>query len=83
MIAVGRNENLRFVLEAAKRFGVNDAVAVALPFRAQRIFFSRVRSAFAALRFGGARVQVGVLPFFQHQGHIGKILVHKSASIDI
>ena len=77
MVAVGRNENLRFMLQAAKRFGVNDAVAVALPLRAQRIVFLRKFSAFTVARLGGARVQPRVLALFEHDSHIGKVLVDR------
>src|SRR5438105_3694188 len=38
VIAFGREEHLRFVLEAAKRLAMNDAIAVALIRRSQIVF---------------------------------------------
>ena len=51
MIPVGRKEDLRLVFETQERFGINDAVAVALKIRAHgaRRFFAQPARAFRRL----------------------------------
>ena len=57
MIAFGRDENLRFVLETPKGFAVNDAVAVALPLRAHGVFGFGHSAPVRACRMGRARIE--------------------------
>ena len=56
VVAFGREENLRFVLQSAERFGINYSVSVALKFGTHRarLFFS-----FSAFRIFGKTRESG------------------------
>ena len=56
MVALGRNEHLRFMLHAAEGFAMDDAVSVALKIRPNVAFFLR---SFSALRLTAFR---GIFP---------------------
>ena len=82
VIALGRDEHLRLVLEAPERLGVDDPVAVALEGRAQRAVLLRTL-ADRRVGAGGQVGQVLVLPrpdpgleFRGHGGRMGDLLPH-------
>src|SRR6476660_6763109 len=60
VVALGRHEHLRLVLEAAERLGVDDPVAVALEGRAQRAVLLDARPP-SGVGAGGALVELRLL----------------------
>ena len=75
VIARGRKEHLRFVLESAEGLGVNHAVAIAMKRGAKGLFSFRSESALAVGTLGGSRRQTFALATFQllADGHGGDV----------
>ena len=70
VVALGREEDLRLVLQPAERLGVHHAVAVALELGAHRVGLERALTALRLGRPAGAGREVLVLPSFPPAPHV-------------
>ena len=79
MIAFGCEEDLRFPLEPAKRFGVDDAVAVPLKGCPVVMLFLGILAAAGSAREGGVRTQDFALTRFElfAYRHVGRLLAFR------